>query len=196
MMRWSPATWEAELGALVVGRAPSPGIGAELAEDAGVTLLQKLSLEFRASMIASNLRRTTRLLMLALGEDVFRMILSEYRSRVTPQLFAATEARAFARFISELGVGVPQLAEVVEFELAVLDTLVDGRTRLVRFDFDPLPMLLALERRQAARRAGPGRGVRDRDHCRDGEGDWRRPSADTSSRRRRTARPASKHRAR
>ena len=95
-------------------------------------------------MIASNLRRTTRLLMLALGEDVFRMILSEYRNRVTPQMFAATEARAFARFISELGVGVPQLAEVLEFELAVLDTLVDGRTRLVRFDFDPLPMLLAL----------------------------------------------------
>jgi hypothetical protein len=43
-----------------------------------------------------------------------------------------------------LGVGVPQLAEVLEFELAVLETLVDGKTRLVRFGFDPLPMLLAL----------------------------------------------------
>ena len=109
-----------------------------------MALLQKLAMEFRASMIASNLRRTIRLLILALGEDVMRMILSEYRNRVTPQMFAATEARAFARFLDDLGVGVPQLAEVLEFELAVLETLVDGKTRLVRFEFDPLPMLLAL----------------------------------------------------
>ena len=95
-------------------------------------------------MVASNLRRTTRLLLLALGENVFRRILAEYRSRVTPKLFAATEARAFAGFIQDLGVKVPQLAEVMEFEVAVLETLLDGRARLVRFEFDPLPMLLAL----------------------------------------------------
>ena len=106
--------------------------------------MQKLAMEFRASMIASNLRRTIRLLILALGEDVLRMILSEYRNRVTPQMFAATEAHAFAQFLDDLGVGVPQLAEVLEFELAVLETLVDGKTRVVRFGFDPLPMLLAL----------------------------------------------------
>jgi hypothetical protein len=132
------------LGSLVVGRAPGHDFGIELSEDPGVALVQRLALEFRASMIASNLRRTTRLLLLALGEDVFRMILAEYRSRVTPQMFAATEARAFARFIQALGVNVPQLAEVMAFEVAVLETLLDGETRLVRFEFDPLPMLLAL----------------------------------------------------
>ena len=140
----SPAAWESELGSLVIGRSPAHELAIELCEDSGVALLQKLAMEFRASMIVSNLRRTTRLLLLALGEEVFRMILAEYRSRVTPKLFAATEARAFAKFIQELGVSVPQLAEVLEFELAVLETLLDGRTRLVRFEFDPLPMLLAL----------------------------------------------------
>ena len=140
----TPAAWEMALGSLVIGRRPEHDLGIELSEDSGVALLQKLALEFRASMIASNLRRTTRLMILALGENVFRMILAEYRNRVTPQMFAATEARAFAQFIQELGVSVPQLAEVLEFELAVLETLLDGRTRLVRFEFDPLPMLLAL----------------------------------------------------
>jgi uncharacterized protein len=140
----SPAAWELALGSLVIGRSPEHDLETELSADSGVALLQKLALEFRASMIATNLRRTTRLLLLALGEDVFRMILAEYRSRVTPQMFAATEARAFARFLRELGVNVPQLAEVLEFEVAVLETLVDGRARLVRFEFDPLPMLLAL----------------------------------------------------
>ena len=140
----TPATWERELGSLVVGRPPEHPVGIELSKDSGVALLQKLATEFRASMIASNLRRTTRLMILALGEDVFRMILAEYRNRVTPRMFAGTEARAFAHFIQELGVGVPQLAEVLEFELAVLETLLDATTRLVRFQFDPLPMLLAL----------------------------------------------------
>ena len=56
------------------------------------------------------LRRTVKrmipiLMILALGEDVLRLILAEYRNRVTPQMFAATEARAFAAFVRELGVG-------------------------------------------------------------------------------------------
>jgi uncharacterized protein len=140
----TPAIWESELGSLIIGRPPVTDIGEQLSGDPGVSLVQKLAMEFRASMIANNLRRTTRLLILALGEDVLRVILAEYRNRVTPQLFAATEARAFAAFIQELGVAVPQLAEVLEFELSVLETLVDGKSRLVRFGFDPLPMLLAL----------------------------------------------------
>ncbi len=140
----SPAEWEKELGALVIGRPPQGELATDLAKDAGIDLLQKLALEFRASMITSNLRRTTRLMMLALGEKVFRMLLAEYRKRETPKLFAGTEAQAFARFLQELNLGVPQLAEVVKFELAVLETTLDGKARVVHFDFDPLPMLVAL----------------------------------------------------
>ena len=147
-----------------------PTTSARTAEDPGVGLVQKLAMEFRASMIASNLRRTIRLLILALGEDVLRMIL-QYRNRVTPQMFAATEARAFAAFLQDLGVGVPQLAEVLEFELAVLETLVDGKTRLVRFGFDPLPMLLALGDGQLPDEPGRVGSIRDRDHA------GRRPGA-------------------
>ncbi|MGQ7847684.1 DUF692 domain-containing protein [Granulosicoccus sp. 3-233] len=140
----TPVAWQTELGSLVIGKPPEQELGRELANDEGLALLQKLSLEFRASMITSNLRRTTRLLILALGEPVYRAILAEYRKNVTPNLFAATEARAFAGFIQGLDINVPQLAEVIEFEIAILETLIDGETRLVRFEFDPLPMLLAL----------------------------------------------------
>lgn len=140
----TPNEWEHELGALVVGVGPNTDLGNELAADPGVALLQKLALEFRASMISNNLRRTVRLLVLALGEPVVRMILSKFRDEVTPQMFAGREARAFADFLKNLNVGVPQLAEVLEFELAVLNTLLDGRSRVVSFDFDPFPMLLAL----------------------------------------------------
>ena len=128
-------------------------------------LLQKLALEFRASMIASNLRRTTRLMILALGEDVFRMILAEYRNRVTPRMFAGTEARAFARFIQELGVGVPQLAEVLEFELAVLETLLDGTNAAAPLRVRSTAHAARARRRPVARPARTRRAVRDRDHA-------------------------------
>lgn len=140
----TPPEWERELGALVAGREPAGELGRSLEGDGGVALLQMLSLEFRASMISNNLRRTSRLLMLAVGEEVFRMFLAEYRRRVPPQVFAASEARAFGGFLRDLGVGVPQLMEVLDFELATLETMLDGRSRLVTFDFDPFPMLLAL----------------------------------------------------
>ncbi len=136
--------WEGQLAALTVGREPTTELGEELAADPGVELVKRLSLEFRASMISSNLRRTTRLLLLALGERVMRMLLDEYRQRVTPGMYGLTEARSFASFLRELDVGVPQLKEVLAFETAVLETLVDGQDRIVAFDFDPLPMLLAL----------------------------------------------------
>ena len=38
----------------------------------------------------------------------------------------------------------PQFAEVLRFERAVLATLIDDEPRVVVFEFDPLPMLLAL----------------------------------------------------
>ena len=39
---------------------------------------------------------------------------------------------------------LPQLAKIVEFEKAAMDTLVDGQPRVVRFSADPFPMLRAL----------------------------------------------------
>src|SRR5439155_20943370 len=83
-------------------------------------------------------------LMLALGPDVFRALLADFWSKAPPRQFAATEAEAFADHLVGLGLRVPQLTSVLEFERAVLATLTDGRARVVTFDADPLPMFRAL----------------------------------------------------
>jgi uncharacterized protein (UPF0276 family) len=139
-----PEAWERALGQLVIGRAPTDDVAAELEQDPGVRIIQGLIHEFRGSMIVGVLRLTSRLLMLALGPPAFRIILDDYWKATPPQMYASLEADAFAAHLRRLDLGVPHLAAILEFEQAVTATLTDGRARIVAFDVEPLPLLRAL----------------------------------------------------
>lgn len=138
-----PEAWERALGSLVIGRNDAAAED-RLRNDPAISLVQGLIHEFRASMIVGVLRLTSRLLMLALGTDAFRTILASYWLATPPQMYASLEADAFARHLERLDLRVPHLIEVLRFEQAVTATLADGRTRVVAFEFEPLPLLRAL----------------------------------------------------
>jgi hypothetical protein len=140
----SPPEWETALGRVVIGREPASSLEAELAADPGAQLVRALIKEFRASMVVGVYRLSCRLMMLALGPDLFRALLEDFWSGTPPQQFAGTEADAFADYIVAKNVRIPQLQAVLAFERAALDTLRDGQARVVRFNIDPLPMLRAL----------------------------------------------------
>jgi len=142
--RISPSAWERTLGALVIGRLPDNDQARELAADPGVPVVNRLICEFRASMIVSVLRLTSRLMMLALGTETFRAILEDFWSKTPPQQFASSEAEAFAMYLASIDLKLPQLAKILEFERAVLATLTDDEPRVTTFEFDPLPLLRAL----------------------------------------------------
>ena len=148
-----PDAWERALGSLVIGRS-SNDLLRELGADPGVKLIAGLIFEFRASMVVGTLRLTSRLLLLALGQTAFRTILLDYCQRIPPQLYGSLEAEAFGRYIRELHLEVPHLAKVLEFEQATLTTLCDDRTRVVTFDFEPLPLLRALAEGRLPTEAG------------------------------------------
>ena len=140
----SPSRWEWLLGSLVIGRSLPAEIARELTADPGVQIINRLIQEFRASMIVSAIRLTSRLMMLALGPDIFRAILADFWSKAPPHQFSTTEVEAFAEYLRSLDLQLPQLLKVLEFERAVIATLIDGQPRLVRFDIDPFPLLRAL----------------------------------------------------
>jgi len=140
----SPAEWEQALGLLSIGRSIENGAATDLAADPGVAVVVKLIHEFRASMIVSVLPLTSRLMMLALGANTFRMILEDFWSKTPPHQFASSEAEEFAIYLEALDLKVPHLAKVLEFERAAVATLTDAQARVVAFDVDPLPMLRAL----------------------------------------------------
>jgi uncharacterized protein len=143
-IRVSPTDWERALGALVIGRSPNNEVERELAKDRGVRIVNQLICEFRGSMLVNTMRLTVRLMMLTLGQDVFRAILDGFWSKTPPQQYGSTEAEAFAEYLVALNLQVPQLNKVLEFERTVLATLIDDQPRVVTFDFDPLPLLRAL----------------------------------------------------
>jgi uncharacterized protein len=138
------AEWEAALGSLAIGRQPASPLARELASDPGVALLRELIHEFRASMVVGVYRLSCRLMMLALTPDVFRAILEDFWSHEPPRQYAATEAEAFVAYLRAKNLRLPQLAKVLEFEKAAMDTLLDGQPRVVRFSSDPFPLLRAL----------------------------------------------------
>jgi uncharacterized protein len=139
-----PEAWERALGKIVTGQPGDDSLSQQLAQDPGVKIIEGLIHEFRASMIVGILRLTSRLLILALGPSVFCTLLKGYWAKVPPQLYGVLEAEAFARYLEELNLKVPHLAKLLEFERAVTATLTDDQTRIVTFDFDPIPLLRAL----------------------------------------------------
>jgi uncharacterized protein (UPF0276 family) len=142
--RVPPAVWERALGELVIGRAPSDNVVRELAGDPGVRIVEGLIHEFRASMIVGVLRLTSRLLMLTLGGQAFRVILNDYWATTPPQMYASLEAEAFADHLAGLDLAVPHLDELLRLERAITRTLTDGETRIVEFAVEPIPLLRAL----------------------------------------------------
>ena len=141
-----PEAWECALGNLVIGRRPEQTglLAQELADDPAIRLVEGLIHEFRASMIVGVLRLTSRLLMLALGPPAFRLILRDYWAVTPPQMYASLEAEAFAIHLERLDLRVPRLSQLLAFERAVTNTLTDGQTRVVHFNFEPIPLLRAL----------------------------------------------------
>jgi uncharacterized protein len=138
------AEWETGLGSLVIGQQPETPFARELASDQGVALVRELIHEFRASMVVGVYRLSCRLMMLALTPDVFRAILEDFWSNQPPRQYAAAEAEAFIAYLRAKNLRLPQLAKILEFEKAAMDTLLDGEPRVVRFSSDPFPLLRAL----------------------------------------------------
>ncbi len=136
--------WEQALGSLTVGRAHRSALAAELAEDPGSRLVEGLVHEFRASMISRNLRLTTRLLMLSIGPGPLRTLLRGFYQQTTPRMYGSSEAEAFAAYLEALNLQVPHLANVLAFERAAIASLIDGQTRVLEFDVEPLPLLRSL----------------------------------------------------
>ena len=139
-----PEVWERALGRLVVGYEADDEIGLELSGEPGVSVVEQLIHEFRGSMIVRVLPITSRFIMLALGPEAFRTILADYWSRVTPRMYASSEADSFSNYLIALDLKVPHLAKLVELDQAVMDVNINGVTRIVHFDFEPLPLLRAI----------------------------------------------------
>ena len=138
---FDPAEWEDLLGNLVIGRDVSTK---NFEDGVRIEIYQKLIKEFRASMVAKLFKLTTKYMMLVLGMKVFAAILNDFWKRYPPEQLSYKEAHNFAEYLEHKDYKLPWLDRLLNYELAVLNTLLDEQLRVVTFDADPTPMFNAL----------------------------------------------------
>ncbi len=152
----APREWEDALGGLVVGKCVSGPLAEELARDAGLVVTQQLLAESRASMVAKHLALTSRLVASTSGPAFLRSLLEGYWRKEPPLPSAPLEALRFGRYLANLALEIPYLAEVLEYERAILASRLDGERRVVSFQHDPEVVLRALAKGRVPGASGSG----------------------------------------
>jgi uncharacterized protein (UPF0276 family) len=133
--------WEYTLGSLVIGKKLHSSLAKDLLRDEGLKVIQKIITSFRSSMIIRGLKLTSRLLILTLGMNEFKVLLSEYWKVATPEIFTNSECIGFAKFLKKRKMTIQFLYDILKFELTNIHTKTFGTTRRIRFRYDLLPII-------------------------------------------------------
>lgn len=138
---------EDSLGALTLGltlREPDPC----LVRDEATALYNDLVASMREGVLYETLPFSIRLLLACIGGQATLDLISAYRASVAPEPFGSDEARAFAIYVRTLGLPVPHLAEVLDFEEALLAVERTAEARTVAFECDPVALFDSLLKRR------------------------------------------------
>jgi uncharacterized protein (UPF0276 family) len=153
----TPEAWERLIADRMLpagDRAAGANAGLEIrmADEQSFLLYQRLAASFRAGTIAELLENTTRLLLIAIGEEALRELLDQYMSVTPPAAFPTDEALNFRRFIDANSISVPGLGEMLKFESTLIEATADNLTIQMTFVKDIDAMLADIA---AGRLPGP-----------------------------------------
>ncbi|MBZ5538124.1 MAG: DUF692 domain-containing protein [Acidobacteriia bacterium] len=142
--------WERTLGTLALGHSQTPADSNQhaLAGDTGVKILQTLVGEFRDGRISRAMRFTITLMLAHLGPAAVHDLLNDYHISTFPEDFASGEADRFAQYLrGRLATlpPVPFLANVLDFEHALIRAALYGATSRIEWSVDPAELFSALE---------------------------------------------------
>lgn len=140
----APEDWEQFLAEHMLPPKDRP-TGAALpmrAEDGrSFAIYARMVASFRAGTIAELLENTTRLLLIAIGEEALRDLLDRYISATSPITFPTDEALSFRRFMEANPMAVPGLEEMLKFEAALIEAAANSVTSQATFTKDIDAML-------------------------------------------------------
>lgn len=129
------AEFESALGNAVLGRKKKSVAFREVSKDKGIPIMQKLVFSFRSGVIVSMFPLSGRYMRMKLGEESFSTLLNEYFKKTDPELFPGRLTFRFARFIKSK-TSLPLLHILLEYELKLLRSAIDGKQRKVKTSID------------------------------------------------------------
>jgi uncharacterized protein (UPF0276 family) len=127
----TPEAWERLLASRMLpprDRPADAGPALRAPDERGFALYTELAASFRRGAIAELLPCSTRLLLIAVGEQSLRDLLARFASVAPFSAFPSDEALGFARFLGASGMSAPGLKEILAFESALIEAAADGRT--------------------------------------------------------------------
>jgi uncharacterized protein len=153
----TPDAWERLIADRMLPAGDRPkDAGARLqirtADERSFSLYARLAASFRTGAIAELLENTTRLLLIAIGEEALRDLLDRYISVTRPATFPTDEALSFRRFIDANPISAPGLEEMLKFEATLIEAAANNLTIQVTFAKDIDAMLADIA---AGRLPGP-----------------------------------------
>jgi len=143
--QYSPQNWEYTLGNLVLGRDIANNLAQELSQDPAIETIKELIYRFRTGAIVDSIPLTSRLLLIAEGKEAFEKLLGEFFQESNPIAFDFESGELFVSFLKGKKMNTPFLEGIMEYELATIHTIMDKQVRMLRLDFNPLPVLEALQ---------------------------------------------------
>lgn len=143
----SSSQWERSIGSLV-NQIPvaENKITNIISADGGLQIIRDLIYQFRASSIVSALKISCRYIRLMTDNGTLNGLLEEYCANNSPEIFGFANGERFAKFIKTKNLDISFLNEIVDFELAAMQSTIDGEKRTVDLSFEPFALLDALTR--------------------------------------------------
>jgi uncharacterized protein (UPF0276 family) len=132
------AAAEADLAKVVLGGPTREPV------EPGVAVMQELVAAIRRGLSVTALPLTLRLLRFARGRGALDEAFEHCWAASTPELYADAEAKNLAVALRDRFGDVPHLTEVLAYELALVDLVLEGTPATVEFTCDPGPLLDAL----------------------------------------------------
>jgi uncharacterized protein (UPF0276 family) len=142
----TPEAWERVIAdrMLPASDRPTPASASmqiRTADERSFSLYMRLAASFRAGTIAELLKNTTRLLLIAIGEEALRDLLDRYISVTLPFAFPTDEALSFRRYLDANPIPVPGLEEMLKFEATLIEAAANNLTIQVTVEKDLDAML-------------------------------------------------------
>ncbi len=129
----APEAWERLIAVRMLPAGYAPATAGEEAQlrrsdERSFALYARLTASFRHSAVADLLANSIRLLLIAMGEDALRDLLSRYTALTPPAVFPTDEALGFRRFVEAHAAAIPGFGDALSFEAAAIEAAADSRT--------------------------------------------------------------------
>ncbi len=134
--------WEQTLTALVLDKPTREPIAESLKQDKGLQIYRKLITGAQKEKLVDCLRYSCRYITLRYGESALLNLMEYFWKDSVPHLFASDEALAFNKFMQDIKpLNDPLLYSLLNYEIAVHQSVFDGKETRVRFPCEPLQLL-------------------------------------------------------